>query len=151
MARFEYMVGLGGVWRAWRAWLVAWLDLCFLSLMFCTSYIQQVWGSDSCPTARGAQNKSSAHFTHLHTGILIPYRRRQGEMLAACVADTIRGGRWSGEDFYVEEDGAGHFWGLEVQAWEQWEAKAQVHNRKSQCFLTTYLDPITYARSLLLK
>ncbi|KAF7344010.1 MYND-type domain-containing protein [Mycena venus] len=51
----------------------------------------------------------------------------------------------SGAEFYLEEDedGAEKFWRLEVQAREQWEAKALVHNRKSQRFWTTYLDPIT--------
>ncbi|KAJ7205497.1 hypothetical protein GGX14DRAFT_458526 [Mycena pura] len=50
----------------------------------------------------------------------------------------------SGADFYAEEDDAAvNFWRLVAPAREQWETKAQVHNRKSQAFWTKYLDPIT--------
>ncbi|KAK7050673.1 MYND-type domain-containing protein [Favolaschia claudopus] len=49
----------------------------------------------------------------------------------------------NGADFYEEEDGAGNFWRLEAMQREQLESKAQVHNRKSQRFWTTYLSPIT--------
>ncbi|KAK6995821.1 MYND-type domain-containing protein [Favolaschia claudopus] len=49
----------------------------------------------------------------------------------------------NGEDFYEEDDGVGNFWRLEAMQREQLESKAQVHNRKSQRFWTTYLSPIT--------
>jgi hypothetical protein len=50
--------------------------------------------------------------------------------------------RSSGAEFYNEKDGMGNFWRLEAPVREQWEAKAQVHNRKSQRFWTSYLAPI---------
>ncbi|KAJ7088280.1 hypothetical protein C8R44DRAFT_819377 [Mycena epipterygia] len=49
----------------------------------------------------------------------------------------------SGEEFYEEKDGTGNFWRLEAPVREQWEAKAQVHNRKSQRFWMTYLSPLS--------
>ncbi|KAJ6603582.1 hypothetical protein DFH09DRAFT_394915 [Mycena vulgaris] len=52
----------------------------------------------------------------------------------------------SGAEFYEEKDGSAMFWRLEAPAREQWEAKAAVHNRKSQRFWTTYLDPIAVDR-----
>ncbi|KAJ7171306.1 hypothetical protein C8R46DRAFT_1088136 [Mycena filopes] len=58
--------------------------------------------------------------------------------------DLISGA--SAEEFYDEKDGAGNFWRLEVPVREQWEAKAQVNNRKSQRFWTTYLAPISIGR-----
>ncbi|KAJ7017731.1 hypothetical protein C8F04DRAFT_425405 [Mycena alexandri] len=58
--------------------------------------------------------------------------------------DLISGA--SGEEFYEDKDGAGEFWQLDAPVREQWEAKAQVHNRKSQRFWTTYLSPISIGR-----
>ncbi|KAJ7762107.1 hypothetical protein B0H16DRAFT_527355 [Mycena metata] len=58
--------------------------------------------------------------------------------------DLISGA--SGEEFYQDKDGAGNFWRLDAPVREQWEAKAQVHNRKSQRFWTTYLSPISIGR-----
>ncbi|KAJ6467637.1 hypothetical protein C8R47DRAFT_811362 [Mycena vitilis] len=50
----------------------------------------------------------------------------------------------NGEDFYLTKvDGARNFWRLEAPIREQWEAKAQVHNRKAQRFWTSYLSPIS--------
>ncbi|KAJ6556319.1 hypothetical protein B0H19DRAFT_1262396 [Mycena capillaripes] len=52
----------------------------------------------------------------------------------------------SGADFYDEKDGAGNFWRLEAPIRERWEAQAQVHNRKSQRFWTSYLSPISIGK-----
>ncbi|KAJ7450168.1 hypothetical protein FB451DRAFT_1286330, partial [Mycena latifolia] len=67
------------------------------------------------------------------------------ESMALGLDPTLISGA-SGADFYDEKDGAGQFWQLEAPAREQWEAKADVHNRKSQRFWTTYLDPISTDR-----
>ncbi|KAJ7133658.1 hypothetical protein C8R43DRAFT_1239436 [Mycena crocata] len=46
-------------------------------------------------------------------------------------------------EFYAEKDGSENFWRLEAPIREQWEAKAEVHNRKSHRFWTTYFTPIS--------
>ncbi|KAJ7435217.1 hypothetical protein B0H11DRAFT_2114471 [Mycena galericulata] len=52
----------------------------------------------------------------------------------------------SGAEFYEEKDGSENFWRLEAPVREQWEAKAKVHNRKSQRFWMTYLAPLSIGR-----
>ncbi|KAJ7138301.1 hypothetical protein C8R44DRAFT_342401 [Mycena epipterygia] len=45
-------------------------------------------------------------------------------------------------DFYTDTN-SGLFWRLDQSDREQWEAKAEAHNRDSRRFWTTYLAPIT--------
>ncbi|KAJ7640150.1 hypothetical protein B0H17DRAFT_1216720 [Mycena rosella] len=52
----------------------------------------------------------------------------------------------TGADLYSETSGSGHFWRLDAKLREDWDAKAQIHNRKAQLFWKSYLDPLTVGR-----
>ncbi|KAJ7617871.1 hypothetical protein FB45DRAFT_932859 [Roridomyces roridus] len=54
----------------------------------------------------------------------------------------------NGEDYYrmQDADGSKNFWGMSSTARDRWDAKAQVHNRKSKRFWMSYLSPISVSR-----